>query len=152
MNSRFSKHLLAALLMLGSQKMTADHAQHKSCNDCDSCTCDYRGCFCLANLESLKKSATINYTSDLSEVQNIIANNERVMVKFFLTGRCNSCEAGKLFIKLSKQSQDGTIFVAFSIAADDRESIFNEFGLQSLPTITLFVNGEQEKIVFPRAK
>lgn len=151
MNSRFSKHMLAALMMLSSQAMVADHT-HKSCADCDDCTCDMRGCFCLANLESLQKSGNIQYTSDLAELQSVIANNERVMVKFFLTGRCNSCEAGKLFIKLSKQSQDGTVFVAFSVAADEREAIFNEYGLTNLPTIMLFVDGVQEKVIFPRAK
>lgn len=150
MKSRFSSKMLAALLMVGAQGANATGAHsHKSCNDCDNCICDYRGCFCLENLQ---KSATIQYLSDPVELAAAIANNSRVMVKFFLTGRCSSCEAGKLFINLSKESQDGTVFVAFSVSLDatERQAIFDQYGLTSLPTIMLFVDGQKDSVIYPR--
>lgn len=108
---------------------------HARCIE-DNCPCD-RQCVCGVNDVKTKPAISVN---SIAEFDRILADNERVIVKFF-PGKCSGCAFGAYFNQLMAASIDDTVFVNFGVGALDRAAVLAHYRLTRLPAIVLFENG-----------
>lgn len=141
LRNTLARMMLSSLIVFGGHRLVAH--EELSFGGCSECTCTRGLCDC----EEMQKSAQIQHLSSLSEVQGIIAENPLVKVKFY-GGKCDSCQAGKLFIRLARESNDGSVFVAYAVSPSDLDAVQALYGFETLPTIISFVNGAKDSVIY----
>lgn len=84
---------------------------------------------------------TIQHLTDLSEFQNLIANNAKVVVDFTATW-CGPCKMiGPEFEKLA-QDANYSQWTFCKVDVDEGEEIANECNISAMPTFHYYVNGK----------
>lgn len=83
-------------------------------------------------------SGNIAYASS-SNFQELLSQNELVLVDFFATW-CNPCKMlSPIIEKLSEKYSDSVKIVKIDI--DEHSDLAQQYGVQSVPTVMLFKNG-----------
>lgn len=84
---------------------------------------------------------TIQHLTDLTEFQNLIANNKKVVVDFTATW-CGPCKMiGPEFEKLA-QDTNYSQWTFCKVDVDEGEEIANECNVSSMPTFHYYVDGK----------
>lgn len=81
----------------------------------------------------------IQYPKTTKEFDSIINNEKLVLVDFWATW-CSPCKMIAPVIEQIAQQYDGKITV-LKVDVDDQQELAIRYGIQSIPTVTLFKDG-----------
>lgn len=105
-------------------------------------------CLCVTECrceDVMSKAGSALFINNLSDLLQILANNRRVVVKFYKSA-CPACSFGQFFNDLVHASTDDTIFVNFR-AVEIQAEVLETFGLTKLPTIVEFIDGVKTNVI-----
>lgn len=87
-------------------------------------------------------------TDSREEFENIVSSNDRVVVDFTAPARCVPCQRFAPHFDKAAENSDGIVFVAVDV--DKAPWAMTDYGVQSVPTVALFENGERTRDIKSR--